>query len=214
MRRNGYYVAGGAITVCVLAALAGFDGGVGSDLGRGSGIAGASLGDGGLTTAAADVDGGTPLGAVAATPPSDTMRPTIVDAFPVETFVPGWSDVNATELRTRLTSTLEPLGVRVAGVECRQRSCYIDVQGPDVMVMMASRDVFFGTLSGLSVDSCQFGSLGLDEETVVQRLYLYCNPDRRPNFAYFDASLNVTESVARARETLARMNDGSTEDGT
>lgn len=114
--------------------------------------------------------------------------------------------MNATELRTRLTSTLDPLHVRVAGVECRQRSCYIDVQGPDVRVMMAARDVFFATLSGLSVRSCQFGSIGLDEETLVQRLYLYCHPDTRPNFAYFDASPNVTESVARTRATLDEMN--------
>lgn len=58
-RRNGYYLAGGALAACVLAALAGFDGGVGSDAGRRSGVPGASLADGGLSTS--DVDGHPPL---------------------------------------------------------------------------------------------------------------------------------------------------------
>lgn len=209
--KNAYYVAGGVLGACVLAAVAGFDAGVATDPTRPSRVPGSSLADAGLASAAGDAGS---TGSAVATADRDTARPAIVDAFPTEAVVTGWSDVNATELRTRIIATLDPVGLRVSGVECRQRSCYIDVQGDDPREMMAARDLFFSMLSGLSVRSCEFGSLGLDEDTVVQRLYLYCHPGTRPNFAYFDASPNVPESVARLRATLEEMSAAPGGDGT
>lgn len=200
--KRGYYLAGGALAACGLAVIAGFDGGVGPA--PAPRVAGASLADAGGLLGAESDGGGAPAAAGQA-------RPAIVDSFPVEPVIPGWSDVHEREISSRLTRTFAPAGITVAGVECRQRSCYIDMQGPDVGVMMAARDAFFATLSGLSVRTCQFGSRGLDEATRIQRLYLYCRPGASPNFEYFDGSRSVRQSMERLEATLGEIR--ATEEG-
>jgi len=200
---------GGALAVCTLAALVGFDGGVGTDVSdRTSRPLGAALEDAGAAFAVENEDGGTTTAT-----PSDELapgegRPLVLDSFPSESAISGWSDVNEQSITDRMTPTLSAVDVDVDGVECRERSCFIDISTESDRILMATHEVVFASLMLMSTRACEFGALPFShgaEGRTTQRLYFYCYPNTRPNFAHFDESPVIARKVAETRDDMAEM---------
>ncbi|MGE0791877.1 MAG: hypothetical protein AB7S26_39755 [Sandaracinaceae bacterium] len=136
-------------------------------------------GDGGVATAPP---------AVAVAPPHAVADEDLMASMLAEA-PSSWGRDARFALQRTAARHLDGTGATLSSVDCRTRSCVIDVEYDASRPVELASASAWRWLSALSVEACEHGTLGVDRSTASpsERLFLRCLGGRPPNADFADS---------------------------